>query len=198
MSRVRQPDQYVFTFGQDGVVTSVAEVERSGRLDYETIDRDESYRLIDGLVVKTELDDGQSEWTVYADRDGDGRWIELAEGKGAPDLSLFATPADGAPPADPTAPPVKQVLDDDAHVFQFDAAGGVVAVYEVERNGRLEREDIDRDETYTLVHGLVVKTEVDDGQIEQTTFADFDGDGVWHAVILPQSASLWSGEAPAV
>lgn len=187
MPRTSQPDQYVFTFGAAGEVTSVAEIERNGRLDHETIDRDESYRLIDGLVVKTELDDGQSEWTVYADRDGDGRWIELAEGTGALDLGLFG----GAPGGADT--PVKQVLDDDAHVFQFDAAGGVVGVYEVERNGRLEREDIDRDESYALVNGFVVKTEIDDGQIEQTTYADADGDGVWHAVIAQQTTSLWDG-----
>lgn len=188
MSRAQQPDQYVFTFGLNGEVTSVAEVERNGRLDYEKIEKDESYRLADGLVVKTELDDGRTEWTVYGDADGDGRWIELAEGKGPLDLSLFT----GAPGGEA---PVKQVLDDDAYVFQFDAAGQVSGVYEVERNGRLEREDIDADETYALVNGFVVKTEIDDGRIEQTTYADLDGDGVWRAVIAPQPASLWDGAA---
>lgn len=191
MPRAHQPDQYVFTFGLDGAVTSVAEVERNGRLDYEKIGKDESYRLTDGLVVKTELDDGRVEWTVYGDADGDGRWIELAEGKGPLDLSLFT----GAPGGET---PVKQVLDDDAYVFQFDAVGQVTGVYEVERNGRLEREDIDPDESYALVNGFVIKTEVDDGRIEQTTFANLDGDGVWRAVILPQPASLWDGAATAM
>jgi hypothetical protein len=184
MSRTPQPDQYVFTFDAAGAVTSVAEVERNGRLDPETIEKDESYSLIDGLVVKTELDDGQSEWTVYADRDGDGRWTELADGKGPLDLGQFATPGDET---------VKQAPDDDAYVFQFDPTGAVVGVYEVERDGRLDREDVDRDESYALVNGLVIKTKVDEGQIEQTTYADADGDGVWHAVILPPPASLWDG-----
>ena len=204
MARARQPDQYVFTFGQDGVVTSVAEVERNGRLDYETIEKDESYRLIDGLVVKTEIDDRETEWTVYADADGDGRWVELAEGKGVLDLSLFTGGTGvgpGVPATDPlTGLPMKQVVDDDAYVFQFDVTGtAVVAVYEVERNGRLDREDIDRDETYTLVNGFVVKTEIDDGVIAQTTYADADadGDGIWHSVLLPQPASLWDGAAVA-
>jgi hypothetical protein len=192
MSRANQPDQSVFTFGLNGEVTSVAEIERNGRLDYEKIEKDESYRLIDGLVVKTELDDGRTEWTVYADRDADGRWIELAEGKGVPDLSLFGGAPGGADA------PVKPALDDDAYVFQFGAAGQVTAVYEVERNGRLEREDIDADETYTRVGGFVVKTEIDDGRIEQTTYADADGDGVWRAVTLPQTASLWDGAAVAM
>lgn len=186
MSRANQADQYVFTFNPSGEVTSVAEVERNGRLDYEKIEKDESYRLVDGLVLKSERDDGQTEWTVYGDTDGDGFWTELGEGEGAPDLSLF-TPTAG------TETPVKQVLDDDAHVFQFDAAGLVTAVFELERNGRLEREHVDADETYTLVNGFVVKTEVDDGQVEQTTYSDADGDGIWHAVIVPEPTSLWDG-----
>ncbi len=188
MARPQQPDQYVFGFGPDGAVISVAEVERNGRLDYEKIERDESWRLEAGLVVKTELDDGQSEWTVYGDADGDGRWMELAEGHGPLDLSLFAT----APGPD-AGLPVKQVLDDEAYAFGFDAAGQVAAVYEVERNGRLTQEDMDRDETWAVVNGFVVKTEQDDGRIEQTTYADLDGDGVWHSLILPQPASLWDG-----
>ena len=188
MARPKQPDQYVFGFGPDGAVISVAEVERNGRLDPEKIEKDESYHLEAGLVVKTELDDGQSEWTVYADPDGDGRWVELAEGHGPLDLSLFT----GAPPPEASLP-VTQVLDDDAYVFHFDAAGQVAAVYEVERNGRLTQEDIDRDETWALVNGFVVKTELDDGRIEQTTYADLDGDGVWQSILLPQPASLWDG-----
>jgi len=191
MSRARQPDQYVFTFRADGVVTSVAEVEKNGRLDYEKIEKGESYRLIDGFVVKTEIDDGRTEWTVYGDADGDGRWIELAEGYGTPDLSLFAAGAG----TDPTATPVKQAPDDDAYVFTFDTAGRVVAVHDVEKNGRLEREDIDADESYVLVDGFVIKTEMDDGRIEQTAYADADGDGIWHAVILPQPTSIWDAAA---
>ncbi|RAK67585.1 hypothetical protein [Phenylobacterium kunshanense] len=184
-----QPDQYVFGFGPGGEVISVAEVKRNGRLDHERIEKDETWRLEAGLVVKTELDDGQMEWTVYADPDGDGRWVELAEGQGPLDLSLFA----GAATGPDGGAPVKQVLDDDPHVFRFDAAGRVVAVYEVERDGRLDREDIDRDETYALVNGFVVKTEVDDGRLEQTVYADADGDGIWHSIILPQPTSLWDG-----
>ena len=76
MPRQSQPAQYVFTFGADGVVTAVAEVGRNGRLDNEKIERGESYRLIDGFVVKAEVDGREQEWEVYADRDGDGRWVE--------------------------------------------------------------------------------------------------------------------------
>lgn len=192
MSRVSQPDLYAFTFGLNGDVTSVAEIERNGRLDRETIERDESYRLIDGLVVKTELDDGEREWTVYGDADGDGRWIELGEGVGTPDLSLFgvAPPQTKTPPTE--APPVGSQYDD-AYVFQFDGAGQVTAVYEMERDGRLEREDIDADETYVLVDGLVVRTEHEIGGFEQTVYADADGDGVWLAVGPSQPMTIWTG-----
>lgn len=187
MSRASQPDLYAFTFGLNGEVTSVAEIERNSRLDRETIERDESYRLIDGLVVKTELDDGQQEWTVYGDADGDGRWVELGEGVGAPDLSLF-----GVAPPQTEAPPTGS-HHDDAYVFQFDGAGQVAAVYEVERDGRLKREDIDADEAYVRVGDVVVRTEHEDGRFEQTIYADADGDGVWLAVGPPQPMTIWTG-----
>ncbi|MDZ4373983.1 MAG: hypothetical protein U1C74_21520 [Phenylobacterium sp.] len=193
----RQPDQYVFTFGADGAVTSVAEVEKNGRLDYEKIEKGESYRLIDGFVVKTEIDGREQEWTIFGDGDADGRWVELAEGDGPFDPGILAgfgagttptpTPGDG----EPTSPVA--VYDDDSYVFTFDAAGRVSGVFEVERNGRLEREDIDRDESYVLFDGSVIKTEWDDGRLEMTVYSDMDGDGVWTAQPPVQItyAGLW-------
>lgn len=187
----RQPDQYVFTFDAAGGVTSVAEVEKNGRLDYERIEKGETYRMIDGFVVKTEVDGREQEWEVYADLDGDGRWIEVGEGDGAFDpaiLSLFG----GAPVAGET-PTVATPVGADSYVFQFDALGQVTAVFEVEKNGRLEREDIDRDESYALVDGFVVKTEIDDGRIELTYYADLDADGVWAEVAQVNPAALAFG-----
>lgn len=185
-----QPDLYAFTFDAAGAVTSVAEIERNGRLDYERIERGESYRLQDGLVVKTEIDGGEQDWTAYADPDGDGRWAEIAEGEGAPDAGLLALlrgePAETAPPV--AAPPGA-----DQYVFSFDALGRIVAVAELERNGRLDPEKIERGESYELVNGFVVKTELDDGQVEQTLFADPDGDGVWAQIAQVQGGSLFSG-----
>ncbi|MBL8552694.1 MAG: hypothetical protein JNL41_00345 [Phenylobacterium sp.] len=188
MPRQSQPDQYVFTFGADGVVTAVAEVGRNGRLDNEKIERGESYRLIDGFVVKTEVDGREQEWEVYADRDGDGRWVEVGEGEGAFHQGLLAlfggTPVSGAAP--PAAPGGEE------YVFQFDATGAVTAVFERERGGRLDREDIERDESYALVNGFVVKTEIDDGRMEQTYYADPEGDGVWVEIaqVLPGASGV--------
>lgn len=194
MPRQSQPDLYAFTFGAGGTVTSVAEIEKNGRLDYEKIERGETYQLIDGFVVKTEVDGRDQEWEVYADPDGDGRWVEVGEGDGAFDVSLLAlfggTPTGGQTPA--AAAP-----GGDAYVFEFGAMGQVTAVYERERDGRLEREDIDRDESYARVGDFVVKTEMDDGRIELTYYADADGDGVWFEVaqVMPGSglgsSALW-------
>lgn len=185
----RQPDQYVFTFDAGGAVTSVAEVEKNGRLDYERIEKDESYRLVDGFVVKTEVDGREQEWEVYADLDGDGRWIEVGEGEGAFDpaiLSLFG----GSPVAGET--PVATPVGGESYVFQFDALGQVTAVFEVGKNGRLEREDIDRDESYAVLDGFVIKTEIDNGRIELTYYADPEADGVWSEVAQVNPSALAS------
>ncbi|PZQ64973.1 MAG: hypothetical protein DI570_03410 [Phenylobacterium zucineum] len=194
MPRQSQPDQYVFTFDAAGIVTSVAEVEKNGRLDYERIEKGESYRLIDGFVVKTEVDGREQEWEVYADLDGDGRWVEVGEGEGAFDpaiLTLFGgAPVAGETPAVPT---VATPAGADSYVFQFDALGQVTAAFEVEKNGLLEREDIDRDESYAVVGGFVVKTEIDDGRTELTYYADPEGDGVWVEVAQVNPAALSFG-----
>lgn len=82
IGRGSDSDQYVFTFGADGAVTAVAEIKENGQLKFEAIERDESYARVGDFVVKTEWDDGRSEWTVYADGNGDSRWTEVAEGYG--------------------------------------------------------------------------------------------------------------------
>ncbi|TAJ68605.1 MAG: hypothetical protein EPO51_27390 [Phenylobacterium sp.] len=183
------PDRYVFTFADDGVVTSVAEVERDGRLDHERIEKDESYRLTDGLVVRTELDGREQEWTVYGDADGDGYWTEIAEGEGALDPGVLARLR--GEPAE-TTPPLTTAAGADQYVFVFDDLGRIVSVSEVERDGRLEREEIEPGESYALSNGLVIKTELDDGRFEQTVYADPEGDGLWSEVAQLQPGAGWS------
>lgn len=197
MGRKSQPDQYVFTFGPGGVVTSVAEIEKNGRLDYEKIEKGETYRLIDGFVVKTEVDGREQEWEVYADPDGDGRWVEVGEGDGPFHvglLDLFRTPSVGPAPNPPPVPP--PALGGDEYVFEFGPGGVVTAVYERERDGRLEREEIERDESYARVGDYVIKTEIDDGRVELTYYADPDGDGVW--IELAEVVSGASGQPVAM
>lgn len=87
IGRGSDSDQYIFTFGADGAVTSVAEIKENGQLKFEAIERDESYARVGDFVVKTEWDDGRPEWTVYADGNGDSRWTEVAEGYGVVNLA---------------------------------------------------------------------------------------------------------------
>jgi hypothetical protein len=192
MPRQSQPDQYVFGFDSFGGVTSVAEVEKNGRLDHEKIERGESYRLVDGFVVKTEVDGREQEWEVYADPEGDGRWVEVGEGDGAFHdglLQLF-----GAPPTGEAPPPVA-APGGDSYVFRFDAVGQVTEAYEIEENGRLESERMGRGESYVLQDGFVVKTEIDDGRQELTLYADPDGDGVWVEIAQVQPGATLLGAA---
>lgn len=80
-----QDDQYRFTIAADGAVVAIQEWD-DGRWQAERPDRNETWRLQDGLVVRNEVENGRTEWTIYADSNGDGTWTELAEGAGALDL----------------------------------------------------------------------------------------------------------------
>lgn len=63
--------------------------------------------------------------------------------------------------------------------YRFTTSGSTVtAVYEVE-NGRTKQERMERDETWSFDGKLVTKTEMDDGRLETTTYADPDGDGLF-------------------
>lgn len=77
--------QYRFTFDLSGKASSVQERDHS-RWKTEHIDSNETYTHQDGLVVKSEIEKGRTEWTVYADSNGDGTWTELAQGHGLVDL----------------------------------------------------------------------------------------------------------------
>lgn len=54
----------------------------------------------------------------------------------------------------------------------------VTAVYKME-NGRVERESIESDESWTVQGNRILKTEYDDGRLETTVFVDSDGDGLY-------------------
>ncbi len=72
---------YQFTVvGTD--VTAVFELER-GVLRQKTIDANEQYALVNGQIVKTEVENGRTETTVYADLDGDGYFSKVSETYGS-------------------------------------------------------------------------------------------------------------------
>jgi hypothetical protein len=70
---------YSFEFDAAGNVIAVFESEH-GVLQPEGIGLDETYAVqADGSIVKTELDDGGTETTVYADTNGDGLYERISE-----------------------------------------------------------------------------------------------------------------------
>lgn len=72
--------------------------------------------------------------------------------------------------------------DSDQYVFAFGADGAVTSVTEINENGQLKFEAIERDESYARVGDFVVKTEWDDGRPEWTVYADGNGDSRWTEV----------------
>ncbi|MDU8912149.1 calcium-binding protein [Aestuariicoccus sp. MJ-SS9] len=198
-------DAYVFEFADDGTVTAVFEVGPGGALEPEEIDPDESYALIDGFVVETET--GLTpEWEVYAKDPETGYWYEVADGDGVFDPAVL----DGL--AGVTVPPVwdDEEEDDsgddeeddgddseddeeddgeeddggdpDAYHFEFDDTAAVIAVSEVEDDGTLDPEEIEDDESYTLIEGFVLKTEHGHGAPEWSVYAKDPDTDHWYEV----------------
>lgn len=63
--------------------------------------------------------------------------------------------------------------------YQFTVINGAVtAVYEV-KNGRVKFEKMDRDETWSVDGANIVKSEIEHGRIETTTYTDINGDGIF-------------------
>lgn len=169
----------------NGVVTAVYEVE-NGRSKLEGIDRDETWTFDGSQVLKTEYDDGRLETSVYADADGDGIYARISK-----TYAPAASGSLGAQPS-PTATPSSKG-------YTFDLLDGVVtAVYEIER-GVSHLENIDANETWTVQGTEIVKTEVEEGVIETTVYADGDGDGVYtkasksYASSDGSSTQVWEG-----
>ncbi|WP_306133471.1 calcium-binding protein [Roseivivax marinus] len=69
-----------------------------------------------------------------------------------------------------------------AYSFTFDETNVITNVYEVLEDGTLVEDDIDADETYTLIDGYVVETEDDDGEAEWKVYALADDEGIWREV----------------
>lgn len=75
-----------------------------------------------------------------------------------------------------------------AYKFQI-VNGAVTAVYKIE-NGRIQSDGMDRDESWSLNGGNVIKTEWDDGRMETTAYSDVNGDGIFFAVSWTYDNSL--------
>lgn len=83
-------EEKIFSFDVSGNVVSMGEIRANGTIKAERIDQDESYALYGDFVIKTETEGfGKTEFTAYADGDGDGRWAEVAEGYGQMSIASF-------------------------------------------------------------------------------------------------------------
>lgn len=70
----------------------------------------------------------------------------------------------------------------------------ITQVFEVDRYGRLERETIDWDESYTLDGLDVIKTETDHGGVEITRYSDVNGDGLFFKISESNSDPTYTGQ----
>lgn len=165
-------DLYSFTFDNTGAITAVFEVSHNGTLEAEGIDWDETYSLLDGYVVKTETENGQTEYEIYEEDATTGYWREIAEGYGTVDSTTLAQIVaagttssssdddDGSDDDHDGSGDDHGGLSGDLYSFVLDATGtSVTAVYEVEDDGSLEQETIDANETYTVSGDYVVEVE---------------------------------------
>ncbi len=169
---------YVFNISANNTVLSVAKIDSRGRMRSERIDANETYSVMDGYVVKQEFGRyGQTEWSVYADLSGTGRYTEVSDGKGPVDLpTLLADITALNAAAGPIVPGA--LVGYEHHIFAFDETGNVSAAGEINRSGFVEADYIAANETYSVVDGYVIKEEVGRyGQVEWSVFADADADG---------------------
>jgi len=180
LSGYHTPSSYIFGFAADGQVNSMSKIDSRGRVKAERIDRDETFTVLDGYVIKEETERyGQVEWTIYADSDGNGRYAEVLEGTGDVDYSSLLTGLDQLGTSLESLGITFEVGREN-HVFTFDGAGNVTAVGEVDRRGAVKSERIDANETYTQVGDFVIQVETSrNGQQEWTVYAGGDGDNRW-------------------
>jgi Ca2+-binding RTX toxin-like protein len=172
---------YQFTV-LNGVVSAVYEI-KNGRVKFEKMDRDETWTVDGANIVKTEVEHGRVETTVYSDIDGDGIFAKMSKSYGT-DSSTIANST--------TQNLTTSQLQNG---YQFDVVDGAVAgVYENER-GYKSQERIDLNETWTIDGANIIKTEVERGITETSIYSDLDGDGVFAKVsksYVAADGSVWS------
>lgn len=169
---------YKFTV-VNSVVTAVYEV-KNGRTKYEKMDSDETWTFDGASVIQSEWNHGRLSTTTYSDLDGDGIFAKVSKSYGA-------TPA-------PLTPPISAAIVSKG--YQFDLVNGsVTSVFEIER-GVSHQERIDLNETWTVQGNNIIKTEVEKGLTETTTFTDANGDGIFAKISKTYAAdngAVWNG-----
>ena len=175
--------QFNITGGQ---VTGVVEYE-NGIAKTERMEWDEQWIYRDGQVVKTEIDDGYLETTIYADSDGDGFFTKISEGH-----DQFTSQYSGVKISDDQARYVNdQYVGDDnwAEGYRFTIQDGSVSqVVEVD-DGRERVEIPDWNESWVVQGANVLKIETYQAVTETSVYSDLDGDGIYSKILEQYGAS---------
>lgn len=180
MSGYSNSKGYQFTV-VNGAVTAVYEV-KNGRVKRENLDSDEIWSINGSDVVKTEYEHGRSEITTYRDDDGDGIYSKISKSY-SPNENIYSNSqlAQSNFSSDYSTLVGTSVVGN-VSGYKFDVLDGNIAqVYEV-KNGLVKRENLDSDEIWSINSGNVVKTEYEHGLVEQSIYADADGDGIFSRV----------------
>lgn len=153
-------DAYRFTI-TEGIVTAVFEYD-DGIWKQESIEPGETYALDPSdnrVVIKTEVDDGETKTERYLSLDGGQTYYELDDDDSGESESE---------------------VEGDLYRFQFDASNNIVGVSEFD-DGVWKQVRLDANETYRVDGALgvkrVIKTEVERGKTEIEIYEDLDGDG---------------------
>ncbi|NVO23987.1 calcium-binding protein [Donghicola mangrovi] len=70
----------------------------------------------------------------------------------------------------------------DLYSFDFDTDGTITQVYEVSSSGELSAEDVDSNETFSLLDGYVIQTEAERGRSEYTVYKQDADTGYWFEI----------------
>ncbi len=153
---------YQFTIA-NGAVTAVYEVEK-GRVKLERMDAKEtwSYDVATHQVTQTELDHGRLETTVYSDVDGNGIFSKASK-------TQVSQVVEGTSSAS----------GDSSKGYQFTIVDGVVTGLAKVEHGVTQFKAFEFGETWSVVGAQVVKTEVEHGRTETSTYADLNSDGLF-------------------
>ena len=153
---------YQFTI-QNGSVVGVSEIEK-GRTKFEKMDSDENWTFdaSTNQVIKTEVEHGRAETTIFADVDGDGVFAKISKYKDAITSVSNTT-----------------LVNNYQNGHKFDVVNDVVtAVYEFER-GMSRQERIDFNESWAVQGADIVKTELEHGVTATSVYSDVNGDGIY-------------------
>lgn len=170
---------FEFDIDENGKVTAYYEVENDVRVE-ESIDSRDTFVIDGNQITHTKQTSNGPEIVVYTDAEGDGTYITADSGNSddnGNDDSNDDHPGDG-----------------DRKGYEFTIEGGeVTAVFEI-KNGVKEPKPIDDDDTETYevnADGEIIRTDIEDLGTEITTYADINGDGIYHRI-----AEEWTSDTP--